>query len=328
MSKQQRVKSKKSVESSISVSFISLVNLYIDKFYPYSFRLNYQELSQFGLYALAYTANAIFIPCKASNSQNLMDRIKADLAKLKKKAQPSANLFYFLETDIKHTGKDYQVLAKELSIDGFPISILDQKGITEVFISSGVVKPEMDKDTLEEYYKILYNSEKDDTSVLGEIFTYYKTVTKKEIRTEPIDNRLVSLKEKIKLNFPGHYYLTIVNTYNSHRGYRAVTEYFIKQNFYKYKDELELILDRIMVKVCTADFNTDGSPYHPINEPVFFDELTDMIIPPEKRGGIKYRGICKAIVLFFFEYCEFGEKTLNEPPTLFKFYEIEDDNTK
>lgn len=301
---------------------LSATELFVDKFYPQRIKLDIKDTSHFVLNALAFTDTAIFTPFAPPDMKSLQGRIKSDVTKLKvAKYQPS-HLFYFIDGKLDLSEDQLLRLGNKLSSDGYYVTVIDEKSIIERLLLAHKSPPEININELGLHYETLYRTSMIEHSVLEEIFSFLNTPSKDIVEISALEIKLeLHLSKKIFTNFTANNlsknYQCVKDTYNAHWTDKECVEYFIKQNYHRCKRQLYVILDKIKTYFKSVPLNKSKSVEYPVTDPVIFDELTKQIIPPEKHCDPRYYGAGKAIVLFFFEYCDFGKKSEDDPPTLF-----------
>lgn len=303
---------------------LSATELFVDKFYPHRIKLDINDTSHFVLNALAYTDTAIFTPFAPPDIKSLQNRIKSDITKLKvAKYQPS-HLFYFVDGKLDLSQEQLFRLGKNLSTDGYWISLIDEKSIIEKLLLSHKSPPVLNIGDLSQHYETLYRTTMIEHSVLEEIFSFLNTPSKDIVEiTSPEIKLELHLKPKISKNFNSKNYRDVRDTYDALWTDKECVEYFIKQNYQRYRRQLYIILDKIKIYFKSMPLNKSKSVEFPVTDPVVFDDLAKQIIPIEKHCDPRYYGAAKAIVLFFFEYCDFGKKSQEDPPTLFPSFKGE-----
>src|SRR5690606_28877412 len=113
------------------------------------------------------------------------------------------------------------------------------------------------------------------------------------------------------------------NTYDIFWINKEAVESFIKNNFHKYEHQLYNLLGKIRNHFRKHPLNHKGLVDFPVNDPKYFDELVPLVLTSEKIGDARYENAAKAIILFFFEYCDFRTKSQVDPQTLFTIYDSE-----
>lgn len=320
-----------SIQNQFITPLISLRNSaenYITTYFPGSIIFAKDENKSFILEAIAHNADNIFslVTCNTINA--LQKRIKSDIEKLKKIKHPPINLYYIVDSSKNIITKTNSSLNTYYSEKDYRVILLDEQQIIEQLIidhnSVGRVKPEL----LNSYYNQLYKSPQIQNNVLEEIFNHINVENIDLSIVTPFDKKIITLKSKIGVNFKNHNYTEVIDTYNALWTDKELVEHFIRSNYRTYKKQLYAILDRIKSKYKVQKPNRYQSVDFPVNGPIVFDNLADELIPEGKNTDPRYISMTKAIILFFFEYCDFGKKSVDDPPSLFANYSGQDDTSR
>ena len=303
---------------------LEITNIYIDQFYPYSIRTGNKNSQHFSIQAVAYTDSVIISAISPPDKPSIGKRVNNDIKKLQRVKYPPAHLFYLIDGKILFTDEEILLLNNKLSVANYRVSILDNKKIIEFLIHSYNTPP-IKAEGLLTHYEQLYDAPQIEDAVIEDIFYFLHTSSGESIKVEPFENKLLHLKPKIEENFSPHNYRMIRDTYNALWANKESVEAFIKKNFNTYEDQLYTILDKLRNMFRQAPFNNKNDIEFPATSPEFFDKLADAIIPDGKKSDSRYIATAKALVLFFFEYCDFGKKSKTDPPTLFSKFEGKDD---
>lgn len=297
---------------------------YIEHFYPHCRVVNF--CPSFLLSAYGYIDSTIFIPFSPPNESALSARINNDIKQLQTIKHPPTNLFYFIDGKVKFTSDELLALENQLSNNGYRVSINDENYILASLILSLKSPPNLKNTDLSNNYEILYHQPEIEENVIEDIFLFAAGKKNSFIEIPPIETKYIHLKPKLKENFVSENYREAIAAYNALWPNKERVEYFIKQNFHHYKSQFYSILGDVRSLFRNAPFNHKSSTDFPVQDPDFFNKAARMIIPDGKKSDPRYLAVGKSIVLFFFEYCDFGKKCPDDPRTLFTAY-LENDNT-
>jgi len=156
-----------------------------------------------------------------------------------------------------------------------------------------------------------------DYSVVKAVFHFLNSDAKNIVAVSPFNNNLPHLQHKIESNFIPRMRPEIQNVLFANWTNIESVDFFITQNFQQYEQQLYAILEKIHSYFKTVPSNNKGIVDFPVNDPVYFDELSYLIIPEGKKNDPRYMLTAKAMVLFLFKHGEFGRKTPDDPPTIF-----------
>ena len=156
-----------------------------------------------------------------------------------------------------------------------------------------------------------------DHSVITTIFHFLNSDAKNLAAVIPFEKKFKNLKFRIEANFNKKMHPEVKNIYTANWTNIERVEFFIKQNFSKYEEQLYAIIENIRYHFKNAPLNHKGIVDFPVNDPAYFEKLSKLIIPKGRGNDPRFLLAAKAIILFLFEHGEFGRRTPNDPPTLF-----------
>ena len=156
-----------------------------------------------------------------------------------------------------------------------------------------------------------------DHSLIKAIFHCLNSDVKNIVAVIPFEKKFREIKLKIKANFIKRNYSEVQNIFHSHWSEIECVEFFIKQNFLQYEQQLYVIVEKIHNYFKTVPLNHQGIADFPVNDPAYFDELSYLLIPEGKKNDPRYMLAAKAFILFLFQHGEFGARIPNDPPSFF-----------
>lgn len=298
--------------------FLNLSNLFVEQNYPNSIKLNQAQPNSFIIDALAYSDSTIITAINPSNHDQLKKRVISDIGILSKSKYPPIKLIYLIDGKLSLSNNETHSLNFSLSKHGYRVFIYPEKIIYEsLILSLKSTSSPIGADSLKDYYSLFHDAAQVEESIIEEIFSLISSPEKAKFEISPIDSKLLHLKSKIKENFIGENYREVLNTYDIFWVNKECVESFIKKNFHRYEGQLYSILSKIRNHFIKHPSNHKGIADFPVNDPKYFDDLIPLILPSDKIGDPRYESAAKAIILFFFEYCDFGKKFKDDPATLF-----------
>lgn len=121
------------------------------------------------------------------------------------------------------------------------------------------------------------------------------------------------LSEKISFNFP-HNENFVKQYFVAHFSHINAVRSFVLTNF----SEQEHIIKRLIFKIryLYSELIDDVNFFNPIGDYTIFKTISNSLVPPN-FASLEYHDYALAIVLFFFEYCEFGKRHNNDETSLF-----------
>lgn len=290
---------------------------YISRYYPYSQTIEEVDKSKFIINALAYTDTIIFIHCSCNDLKALQKRIKSDIAKLNKVKYPSTHLYYFVAGPQNILRNQNLILGRQYSSNGYNVVLFDEKTIIEHLISSKNTINQIDSHSLRSYYEYQSKTSEIQQNILEELISFVNVKELDQSIIIPFDKKLFHLRPKITENFVSRNAKSVFDTYNALWIDKEAVEHFIRNNFHIYERQLKAILDKIQNTFKNHKVNRKSSVEFPVNDPFIFEQLADLFVPPDKKSDPRYFSTAKALILYFFEYCDFGKKHKDDPPSLF-----------
>ena len=169
------------------------------------------------------------------------------------------------------------------------------------------------------------NSNRVDDRVINEIFDHIEQLT---LAAQPNDiniskeesvKKILHLTEKISLNFfekdQKEFSTSIAEIWNI----KSFVEDFIKIKLEN--DEAKVFAIKHKLQKLYRKIKKSSSYESPIEDLRVIDEMAMECIPQSKKDDSLYELYTKAIIYYFFEFCDFGKKTMTEEKnrkTLFK----------
>ncbi|HCY76484.1 MAG TPA: hypothetical protein DHV28_11235 [Ignavibacteriales bacterium] len=159
--------------------------------------------------------------------------------------------------------------------------------------------------------------------IIHNIFKYIKS-NAKPIKSIP-DIKAKEFKgiiKKIKLNF-SKYQSRVKDMYELTYYYKTLVEKYIQET--TKHDKSEIIALKEFFRSTYCEITNYSNSTHPVNEFKFLELLSDACLEPKYRNDKKHQLFAKSIVMYFFEYCDFGARNkkdifVQENPTFFDNY--------
>ncbi|HLP48601.1 MAG TPA: hypothetical protein VK469_21855, partial [Candidatus Kapabacteria bacterium] len=153
-----------------------------------------------------------------------------------------------------------------------------------------------------------------DLGIIGEIFDFIlkkiKTLSVSEKNKSDVKADLRKLNEKIKINFEGVHQKMVKDIFTNNWNRKAIVELFIQPQMEIDETRIFALIDLIHHEYATLSGVQDFEA--PIKDFTVFEKIGRTFLPPEKQKNPDYISNAKAIVLYFFEFCEIGTKTADE----------------
>jgi hypothetical protein len=305
--------------------FLLLAEQYIKTFHPHSNKNN-PNASSLPIPAIAYTKFAVISVISPPSKLKLKERIQADLKKLSRVNFPSTALLYISSSSIYLSKKEISKINNSAQL-GYIIAVIDPNTIYDELLNSNQTPVTMDENILSEYYNTLFSTPDILSNILDKIFNFVNNKYAHLITLESFDTALIHLRKKIEINFTSSVHSETLNLYDIYWQDKSIVEKFIRTNFELYESQLYTVLYTIRTGFQNSKSNQPNSIHSAVQEPLLFKELSNLLIEQKYLNDPRYQKVALALVLFFFEYCDFGKKSPDDPETLFSKYDRDYDSS-
>lgn len=155
-------------------------------------------------------------------------------------------------------------------------------------------------------YNTLLQSEEIDYGIIGEIFNFLieEKIDLQTINLEKLEG--IGLK-KIALNFTEENERVATELFHAVYKKRMQVEEFIEKQRQISSDEVQGIVLKLQ-KIFKEVKGDIVDHYTAVEKVVFFEKMAEKITPKNKKENPIYYYNALAIVLYFFEMCDFGKK--------------------
>ena len=163
------------------------------------------------------------------------------------------------------------------------------------------------------YRSAVYNHDRS-YLILDEILNYIHNENHSPPPQETKDLSLSRLNNKITVNFGPPEQEKIRQYYFGIWGKKEIVEKYISKNFYSKSEDLFSL--RLKIQKEFIKRNKFKEVRTPVNYIGTIMDIAESLLPPGKENCPYFLSLCEAIVMYFFEYCDFGERYDNEEPSL------------
>ncbi len=166
------------------------------------------------------------------------------------------------------------------------------------------------------YLETSFNESRD-RQILSKIFDFlFNTPIPDDFKApKDDDGKLIHIEKKIPLNFGKHHYKCVRELYIKCFSNILLVEEFIKYQLAVDRRPADALLAKIHSSYCGVKGIQDRRT--PVVHFDIIEKLSKTLLPPDLIDDTEYIFNAKAIVLFFFEACEYGQKYEEEPASLF-----------
>ena len=151
--------------------------------------------------------------------------------------------------------------------------------------------------------------ENEDLGIIGDIFDFILSNIQNNYSNFSNDSDIFTkLKIKVPINFPDEQRNRLSDMIKNTTSKRLLVQKFLEN--IEEESRIQDLKEFIQTQYCEIR----GTVNHetPIDSIDFINQLSEIILPLKKRSDIHYQSNAKAIILHFFEICDFGKKTQDE----------------
>jgi len=169
---------------------------------------------------------------------------------------------------------------------------------------------------IHQHFENSSNSDRVDDRVINEIFDHIEQLTLSaqlndlNLSEEKSVRKILHLTEKISLNFSEkdqkEFSTSIAEIWNI----KSFVEDFIKIKLEN--DEAKVFAIKHKLQKLYRKIKNSSSCESPVEDIRVIDEMATECMPQSKKGDSLYELYTKAIIYYFFEFCDFGKKTTKE----------------
>lgn len=165
-------------------------------------------------------------------------------------------------------------------------------------------------------------SEEKDLGIIKEIFDFIfrKKVTNVDIEKTKKSGKLTPLKEKITLNFSRHQIDNIDELMKRLWSHKMLVEEFVQTEEEANPGRINALTDKIQ-----SDFRRvkQARTHHEkVEEVDIIEKIALDYLPDNQKSNPDYIGNAKAIMLYFFERCDFGKRTAEEKQKQLSLFDL------
>lgn len=296
-----------SISSLSDKDFINLCDRLLHKLFPNS--LNSPAISDNGF---AFFDNSVFIVIPSDNSESfsIEKLIPSTLSVIE------FSSLVFLSKDSLQFNDDQRIFIRK---------IIDKKrfdiwGIGTIKLKLSLLAVEdlhfvLGTDSLFSDYLSQEQSEQDEIDIIHNIFNYIKNNAKTIKKIPKPDNDIYSgIKKKINFNF-SEYQSRVFDMYQLTLYYKTLVEKYIQET--NKHDKTEVIILREFIRSSYLEIADVHWTTHPVNDYRIIEQLSEICVAEKFKGNKKYQLYSKAIVMYFFEFCDFGSRDKKDtlPPS-------------
>ncbi|MFZ1520169.1 MAG: hypothetical protein WAU11_15435 [Ignavibacteriaceae bacterium] len=298
---------KSSTGSKPDLLFLAYCKKYIDYYYPNKGKPQKHIINEFDHRDIKF-----FKIISPSSFDQIFKIIKDDLAKLDKHKIRFHQVIYFAksallasELFIQHIKKTCYSKNNSYDFISFPVLI------TSLSSTASKIDPELflDSDLMPFYIKGFHKPQRT-INIIEEIFDFvYASQNQIQYPTN-IKDGLEKLLAKLSINFSGNDHENMLASLSDNWQNKNLVDQYIRDKISAKPSQIFAMLTKVQNEYKLL--NPERDTHYPINYFKNVLSIADSIIPPRKNKISEYHACCLAIVLYFFEMCDIGDRTKNE----------------
>ena len=299
----------------IDIGFEGLCKKYVNNVYESKINFNHE----LPISAFAEIEKILFKITNAASIKDLIKEIHTD-AKFLKKLKNHNDIVYFSPHNTFSSPLVKRKIKSSVKSPNISFEITCYSEIINYLHSNNGLNDYklISKSDLEYLYRNTVNPPQKSIYIIDEIVNYVFKENHGLISENKKTFSLSRLKNKISVNFGPPEWERIRDYYLGVWETKEIFEKFVINNFDSKRQQLFSIRAKIQKVFSKHNF------FHEIETPVNYKDtisiIAESLVPPGKENLESYLIVSEAIVLYFFEYCDFGLKSQNEEPSLFQQY--------
>lgn len=245
------------------------------------------------------------VPAEFDTSKSVEELLPQDIK------QFSPKLITFLSSDSFSITQDQKSKIRKI-VNNIRIEVWGLKTL-ELKLSSFELEDQLfifgEDSSFGSYLNIEQNPD-EELNIIHNIFTFIKANSKplKSISKKQTAE-YSGIMEKAKLNFDNHIQ-RVFDMYQLTYYHKSLVEnYFLETTKY---DKSEVIILREFFRSNYCSLTNYPKSAYPVNDFNILEKLSDLCLEDKFKNNIKYSHWAKAIVMYFFEYCDFGARNEND----------------
>lgn len=279
--------------------------------------------------AFRASGNTLFKILHCNSIPEIVQSVDNDIGTLIKSKSNFSEIIYF--TDSKNLENDFVFERIKNSVQKRKISISIW---TYPKVSTALMEKKNYKsvksfmmDNIDAIYSHFHSVEQKMPDIFDDILNYIFTQQLVPFPAETINKSFLRLQSKIPVNFSKDEDRIEVNkSFEKYWYYKELVENYIMNKIDSDPQRISCLIYKIQNSF--SELNSKKEITHPVNYPGTFKTLAYSLIPPNKISVSEYETCAFAIVYYFFEMCDFGERFIGEQLSLLETIKERNDTTK
>lgn len=294
--------------------FIEFCNKYLQSKYPQSKEIPLKM--KVPANALRYLDNKLFLTLPKLQLKETSNYIVTNAKEVKEKSIDT--LIYLASSNLYNNIFVRRYIQSNLPTNKFHIYIEPNEKLFKALLNNNqFAHREIDASIdLNFLYDEIYLDEVHQIKIFERIFDYIYKNTPDISSVWKRDLSVLPLTDKIGLNFKVNEEADeILDMYERLWSHILMAQYYIEIYFDSDYSRLVALLEQ--VQTIYKQLNHFNKVDTPVNYPFFIDQMAEKLVPQNSGNDAETLSCAKAIVLYFFEICEFGRKLPDEQLSIF-----------
>lgn len=269
--------------------------------------------------ALSIIDATIFKIISEESIPPIVGMINDDLINLKKNKSDAVEIYYLSKSKCFENAFYVKRILSSIQKTNRKINLLSYPEISKMLIDkkSYTSPPQFIADNISELFEKFFPSHNRFPLVFEEIvsFVYHQNII--PITSKKKDDQFLKLKLKIPVNFATQADRDkIMNAFSKYWRYKERVRNYFELNINTDPHRILSLLFKIQNVFQQENDNHEINS--PVNYPSTFLKLAHSLIPHGKQNISEYECVALAIVYYFFEMCDFGERFDGEQLSIFQ----------
>lgn len=269
--------------------------------------------------ALSVNEDIIFKIISEESIPAVVQLINDDLSVLKKCKSKAAEIYYFSKSKSFENVFYLKRIQSSIQKNKLKINLLSYSEISKMLLDkkSYSIPPQFVAENISLLFEKFFPAHNRFPSVFEEIvsFVYHQNLT--PINPKKANEAFLKLKIKIPVNFASEDDREkVFESFNKYWQYKERVRHYLELNINTDPFRILSLLFKIQNEF--KQLNAKHDINHPVNFPSIFLSIANSLVPTGKTNIPEYESVALAIVYYFFEMCDYGQRFAEEQLSLYQ----------
>lgn len=269
--------------------------------------------------ALSINDGIIFKIISKESIPAIVELINRDLISLKKNKSDAIEIYYLSKSKCFENVFYTKRILSSIQKTNLKINLLSYPEISKILVEKKSYKspPQFVSENISELFDKFFPSHNRFPSIFEEIVSFVYSQNLTSIVSKESKDAFLKLQIKIPVNFSSENDRELVfSSFNKYWPYKERVRSYFAVNFNT--DPYRILSLLYKIQNVFQQHNDKHEINFPINYPSTFLILAHSLIPPGKQNISECESVALAIVYYFFEMCDFGERFEGEQLSIFQ----------